>query len=124
MGALRQPDEQLLRQLHAPPDLRDGVESLGYWQRRSRRLPWYRFRARQEAVRMTALWERRVGAAVFSQRHASFDTRLSAGALVARTRLERWGRRGAVAVLATVTTVFVLVTAVTVSVLAALVHAL
>ncbi len=124
MGALRQTDEQLLRQLHAPPDLHDGVESLTYWQRRSRRLPWYRIRARREAVRMTALWERRVGAAVFSQRHASLESRVAAGSLVARTRLARWGRRGAVAVMATMTTVVVLVTIVTVAVLAALVHAL
>ena len=48
-------DEQLLGRLLAPPELHDGVESLDYWSRRSRGLPWYRIRARREAVRMTVL---------------------------------------------------------------------
>jgi hypothetical protein len=34
-------DEQLLLRLLAPADLDDGVQSLDYWRRRSRRLPWY-----------------------------------------------------------------------------------
>ncbi len=113
-----------MRRLIAPPELDDGVESLDYWHRRGRRLPWYRIRARREAVRMTALWERRVGSAVVSQRHASLEARVSAGALVARTRVGRWMRRATVAVLATVTTVVVVVTVLTVAMLTALIHAL
>ena len=101
-------DDQVLRQLLAPPALDDGVESLDYWHRRGRRLPWYRFAARREAVRMTTLWERRVSAAVVSaEHHAPLDARLSAGALVARTRVGRWMRRARAAVLATMTTVLV-----------------
>ncbi len=73
---------------------------------------------------MTTLWERRVGAAVLSQRHASLETRVSAGALVARTRFGRWTRRATFAVLATVTTAFVLVMVVGVALLSALQHAL
>jgi hypothetical protein len=46
-------DEQLLGRLLAPPDLDDGVESLGFWSRRVRQLPCYRLRARREAARMT-----------------------------------------------------------------------
>src|SRR3954447_17036592 len=38
-------------------DLRDGVESLEYWRKRSRRLSWYRVRARREAKLMTRRWE-------------------------------------------------------------------
>jgi hypothetical protein len=125
MSALRPTDDQLVRKLLAPPELDDGVESLGYWHRRGRRLPWYRFGARREAVRMTALWERRVGAAVLSQeQRASLDARLSAGALVARTRVGRWMRRARFAVLATMTSVFVVVTVVTVALLSALAHVL
>jgi hypothetical protein len=101
-------DEQLLRQLLAPPDLDDGVQSLDYWRRRSRQLPCYRIRARREAVRMTARWEQRVGAALVSQHRAPLEARLSAGVLLARTRLARWTRRARIAVLAAVTTVLVL----------------
>jgi hypothetical protein len=66
-------DEQLVGRLLAPPDLDDGVEALDYWRRRSRQLPWYRIRARREAVRMTVRWERRVGAAIVSQQRAPLE---------------------------------------------------
>lgn len=104
-------DQQLLRHLVAPPDLEDGVESLDYWRRRRRQLPWYRIRARHEAERMIVRWEQRVGAALVSQHRAPIEARLSAGVLIARTRLSRWTRRAGIALLATVTTVFVLVAA-------------
>ena len=117
-------DDHLVRRLLAPPDLDDGVESLDYWHRRGRRLPWYRFAARREAVRMTTLWERRVGEAALSQRHASLEARVTAGALVARTRFGRWTRRATFAVMATLTTGFVIVTVVSVALLSALQHAL
>lgn len=103
-------DEQLVRRLLAPPDLDDGVESLEYWRRRSWQLPWYRIRARREAVRMTVGWEHRVGAALFAQQRVPIEDRFSAGVLVVRTRLARWTRRARIAALATVTTVVVLVT--------------
>ena len=103
-------DEQLLGRLLAPPDLDVGVESLDFWSRRSRRLPWYRLRARREAVRMTVRWEQRVGAALVSQHRVPLEARVFAGALVARTQLARWARRVGVVVLAAVTTVVVLVT--------------
>ncbi len=109
-------DEQLLARLLAAPALEDGVESLGYWSRRSRRLPWYRIRARREAVRMTVRWEQRVGAALFSAHRASLDARVLAGALVARTRVARWTRRAGIALLLAVTAVVALAT---VSILAA-----
>ena len=48
MSRLASTDEELLGRLLAPPDLKDGVESLEYWRRRSRQLPWYRIRARRE----------------------------------------------------------------------------
>jgi hypothetical protein len=102
-------DEQLLGRLLAPPGLQDGVESLDYWSRRSRQLPWYRVRARREAVRMTVLWGQRVAAGLVSRDRAPFDSRLSAGMLVARTRLARWTRRVGIVVVATVTSVVVLV---------------
>ncbi len=127
MKVMRTPqptDDHLVRQLLAPPELGDGVESLAYWHRRGRRLPWYRLAARREATRMTTLWERRVGEAALSQRHASLEARLSAGALVARTRFGRWGRRMSFAVMATLTTGFVLVTVAGVALLSALQHAL
>jgi hypothetical protein len=117
-------DDHLVRRLLAPPDLDDGVESLDYWHRRGRRLPWYRFAARREAVRMTTLWERRVGEAALSQRHASLEARVTAGALVARTRFGRWTRRATFAVMATLTTGFVIVVVVSVALLSALQHAL
>jgi len=105
--ALRSKDDQLLRRLLAPPDLDDGVESLDYWHRRCRRLSWWRIRARREAVRMTILWEQRVGAALVSERWTPLELRSSAAVLVARTRLSRWTRRAGIAVLAVVMTVVV-----------------
>jgi hypothetical protein len=117
-------DEQLLGRLLAPPDLDDGVRSLDYWRRRSRRLPWYRWGARREAVRMIVRWERRVGEALVSQRRASLEARLAAGALVARTRLARWTRRAAIAVFAAVSTLVVLVAVPAVAALVYLLHAL
>jgi hypothetical protein len=82
-------DERLL----APPELDEGVQSLEYWRERSRRLPWYRFRLRREAAQMTIRWEQRVSQALLWQRGAHPVERFSAGLLVARTRLGRWGRR-------------------------------
>jgi hypothetical protein len=116
-------DEQLLGRLLAPPALDDGVESLNFWSRRSRRLPWYRILARREAVRMTVLWEQRVGAALFSHR-APLETRIFAGALVARTRVARWTRRAGTAVVAAAMAVVVLGTVSIVAVLVPLVNAL
>jgi hypothetical protein len=117
-------DEKLLIRLLAPPELEDGVESLEYWRRRSRQLPWYRIRARREAVRMTVGWEQRVAAALVSHHPASFDSRLSAGVLVARTRLARWTRRAGIVVVAAVTSVVVLVAIPAVAALVYLLHAL
>jgi len=104
-------EQELLRRLCAPPDLEDGVESLDYWHRRRRRLPWYRIRARREAERMTVRWEQRVGAALVSEHRASLEARFRAGVLIARTRMARWTRRAGIALLAIVTTVLVLVAA-------------
>ena len=117
-------DKQLLGRLLAPPDLEDRVESLEYWHRRSRQLPWYRIRARREAARMTVRWEQRTAAALVSQHHAPIDSRLSAGVLVARTRLTRWARRVGIVVVATVTSVVVLVAIPAVAALVYLLHAL
>jgi hypothetical protein len=93
-------DEHLLRRLQAPPNLSDGVESLAYWRGRRRRLSWYRWRARREAERMTAVWEQRVGAALLSQPGVSLATRVSAGLLLGRARLQRWGERAALTTMA------------------------
>jgi hypothetical protein len=117
-------DEQLLRRLLAPPNLDDGVESLDYWHRRSRRLSWWRIRARREAVQMTVRWEQRIGAALVSQRWASLDSRTSAAVLVARTRMSRWTRRAGIAVLAAVTTVVVVAAIQVGAALSYLLHAL
>jgi hypothetical protein len=95
-------DDALLARLQAPPDLGDGVQSLAYWRERSRRLPWYRMRARREAAEMTLRWERRVRGALVSQRGVAVDIRLAAGLLVARTRLRRWSRRASVVVVMTI----------------------
>jgi len=116
-------DERLLRRLLAPPDLDDGVESLGYWSRRSRRLPWYRIYARREAVRMTVLWERRVGAALVAQHRLPLEERVLASALVVRTRMARWTRRAGIAVLSAVTAVVVIATLSTLAALVTLVNA-
>jgi hypothetical protein len=86
-------DTRLPARLLAPPDLDDGVESLDYWRQRRQRLPWYRIRARREAMQMMVHWEQRVGAAIVSQNRAPLEARLSACVLVARTRLGRWTRR-------------------------------
>lgn len=117
-------DEQLLGRLLAPPALDDGVESLDYWNRRSRRLPWYRILARREAVRMTVLWEQRVGAALVSHHRAPLEARILAGALIARTRMARWTRRAGIAVLAAVMAVVMLGTVSIVATLLPLLNAL
>lgn len=57
---------------------------------------------------MLIRWEQRVGAAIVSQHRAPLEDRLAGGVLVARTRLARWTRRVGIAMLATVTTVIVL----------------
>jgi len=124
MGRRDATDEQLVGRLLAPPDLDDGVESLDYWRRRHQQLPWYRLRARREATRMMVRWEQRVGAAIVSQRREPLEARVSAGVLVARTRLSRWTRRAGIAVLAAVTTVIVLLAALTVAAGMLLLHAL
>ena len=124
MGRRDATDEQLVGRLLAPPDLDDGVESLVYWRRRYQQLPWYRLRARREATRMMVRWEQRVGAAIVSQRREPLEARVSAGVLVARTRLSRWTRRAGIAVLAAVTTVIVLLAALTVAAGMLLLHAL
>ncbi len=117
-------DDQLLTQLQAPPDLDDGIQSLGYWRERSRRLPWYQLSARREAASMTVRWEQRVGAALLAQRGAPAAVRLSAGLLVARTRLWRWGRRARMAVVAAAAVALTLVAIPAVAALAFLLHAL
>jgi hypothetical protein len=117
-------DEQLLVSLLAPVDLDDGVQSLDYWRGRSRRLPWYRWGARREAMRMIVRWEHRVSEALVSQRRAPLEARLAAGVLVARTRLARWTRRAAITAFAAVTTVVVLVAVPAVAGLVYLLHAL
>lgn len=125
MGAgSRFADEQLLRRLLAPPDLDDGVEALGYWRARSRRLPWYRVSARREAARMTVRWEQHVGAALVVQRGAPLASRLTAGLLIGRTRLARWTRRARIALIATVTVAAVLVAVPIAAALVLLLHAL
>jgi len=121
MSSLGSTDEQLFGGLLAPPDLADGVESLDYWNRRSRQLPWYRLRARREAVRMTVRWEQRVGTALVAQHRVPLEARVFAAVLVVRTRLARWTHRVGIVALAGVTAVVVLVT---IPVLAALVHLL
>ena len=73
---------------------------------------------------MTVRWEQRVAAALVSQHTAPIDSRLSAGVLVARTRLTRWTRRAGVAVAVTVTSVLVLVAIPAVAALVYLLHAL
>lgn len=116
-------DQRLLRRLLAPPDLKDGVESLDYWRRRRQELPWYRMRARREAERMIVRWEQRVGAALVSQHRGPIEARLSAAVLIARTRLARWTRRAGIALLATVTTVLVFVTVLAAALIVFLLHA-
>jgi hypothetical protein len=124
MSSWESTDEQLVGRLLAPPALDDGVESLDYWSRRSRRLPWYRIRARREAVRMTVRWEHRVGAALFSQQRATLEARVLAGALVARTRIARWTRRAGITFLTAVTAVVALATVSIAAAVIALLNAL
>jgi len=81
-------------------DLRDGVESLEYWRKRSRRLSWYRVRARREAKLMTRRWELRVREALVSQHGVSFGSRVTAGLLLARVRVQRFPFRGVAWVMA------------------------
>jgi len=87
-------------------------------------LPWYRWGARREAMRMIVRWEHRVGRALVSQRRAPLEVRLEAGVLVARTRLARWTRRAGFAVFAAVMTAVVLVAVPVMAVLVYLLHAL
>ena len=93
-------DDRLLAQLNAPPDLSEGLHSLAYWHQRRQRLAWYRLGARREATQMIFRWEHRVRHAMLSQRGVPIAVRTSAGLLVARIRLRRWGRRAAIAVTA------------------------
>jgi len=99
--ALVSTDDRLLSRLQAPPDLSQG-ESLTYWHDRRQRLAWYRISARREATRMIRRWEQRVRGAVLSQRGVPVTVRTSAGVLLARTRLRRWGRRAPIALTAAV----------------------
>ena len=73
-------------------DLAEGLESLDYWRSRRQRLAWYRFGARREAAEMTARWEGRVRAALFSERGASLRLRASAAMTLIGVGL-RTGRR-------------------------------
>ena len=57
------PDLLLLESMLAPPQLDDARRSLVYWQRRQKALPFYQWRARQEAKDMAARWDARVRAA-------------------------------------------------------------
>jgi len=51
---------------------------------------------------MVLRWEHRVRAAMLSQRGVPITVRTSAGLLLARTRMQRWSRRAAIAVTAVV----------------------
>jgi hypothetical protein len=73
---------------------------------------------------MAVRWEQRVGAALVAQRGAPVASRLSAGLLVARTRLGRWTRRARVAVVATATVAAVLVAVPIAAALVLVLHAL
>ncbi len=123
MTRQRSKDEELIGRLVAPADLDDSVESLDYWRRRRQQLPWYRFRARREAMRMIVRWEQRVGAAIVSQHRVPLDVRVSAGVLVARTRMARWARRVGIAVLASAMTVVALLTVLVAAAVMALLQA-
>ena len=54
---------------------------------------------------MTARWEQRVCAALIAQRGVPAAIRLSAGLVVAQTRLGRWTRRATIVLLTTVAVV-------------------
>ncbi len=113
-------DHRLLADLQAPPDLRDGVESLDYWRARRRQLPWYELRARREATEMIVRWEQRVRAALIQERGTPVGIRVSAGLLVAQTTLRRWTGRAAIALIVTVAIVTALTVAAAILVLQAL----
>jgi hypothetical protein len=120
----RSTSERFAALLQTPHDLSDGLESLGYWRDRSRRLPWYRLRARREAVQMAIRWEQRVGAAAIAGRGVPVAIRLDAGLLVARARLARWGRRARVAAWATLAVAATIVAVPFIAALSFLIHAL
>jgi hypothetical protein len=101
-------DDELLARLQAPPDLRDGVEALAYWRGRRQRLPWYRRRAKLEAARMIAVWERRVRVALLRQRGAPLGARVHAARLIVGGGLRRLARRWGFALAATALVVLVL----------------
>lgn len=123
MDAMR---DVLLSEDHIPSqvlrssELSDGVESLGYWHSRRRALPWWEVRARREATRTAIAWEQRIGRALLTPSREPLATRLTAGAVLAQTRLGRWARRAAAAVLATVAAAAVVTTALVVLVVHAL----
>jgi hypothetical protein len=102
-------DHEALGRLSTRQDFDDGIESLSYWRERRRRLPWYRRRARREAERMALRWERRIAASLLSPSNVPVATRVSAGLLVARTRLARWSRLTRIGLLATVPVLAMLV---------------
>lgn len=115
-------DQDRLSELLAPPDLGEGIEALGYWRQRRRRLPWYRRTARREAERMTIRWEQRVGAALVSHRAAPPSLRISGGLLLARSRVGRWAQRARIVLIGAFAICAVLVAAVAVAVLEFLSH--
>ena len=115
-------DQELLSELLAPPDLGEGIEALGYWRQRHRRLPWYRRSARREAERMTIQWEQRVGAALVSRRAAAPGLLVSGGLLLARSRLGRWTQRARVVLVAGFAICAVLVAAIAAAVVDFLIH--
>jgi hypothetical protein len=103
-------DDALLARLQAPPDLDEGTEALAYWRRRRTDLPWYRLAARREAAQMTAVWERRVRAALIAQRGMPATALLRAGKLIAATWLRRFtGRVVRAAAIATAVAVVLIV---------------
>ena len=51
---------------------------------------------------MILRWEQRVRGAMLSQRRVPVTVRTSAGLLLVRTRLRRWGRRASIALTAAV----------------------
>jgi hypothetical protein len=116
--------ERFTALLHSPHELTDALESLGYWRDRSRRLPWYRLRARREAVEMAIRWEQRAGAAAIAQRGVPAAVRLDAGLLIVRARLSRWGRRARVAAWATFAVAATIVAVPLLAALTFLIHAL
>ena len=73
---------------------------------------------------MTIRWEQRVGAALVSQHRTPLEVRTSAAVLVARTRLARLIRAGAIAVLAMVMTAVVVAAVQVAAALLYLLHAL